>query len=282
LEAELLLAGALNWPRIRLYADFDKPVPKEVLAQYREFIRRRAEDREPLQYILGKTEFLGLTLKVNRQALIPRPETEELTSWAIDRLRAVAKEATPPFDAAENLSGANELWACDLCTGGGCVALAVAHYVPTVRLWACDISAEALALAQENAKIIGGAESRVTFLAGDLFASLPQELSGRLTLITANPPYVNPNEALTLAPEVSRHEPKTALFGGTDGLEMIRRICAQAADFLRPGGWLGLEIGATQGAVVQELLATNPEFQFAEIRRDFAGKDRFAVAQKRD
>ena len=262
LETELLLAAALECPRIRLYVDFEKPVAAEKLAAFREFVRRRAETREPIQYIIGHTDFIDLRIKVSKAALIPRPETEVLAQWAAEKARAVAGDAVR---------------AADVCTGTGCVALYIAAKEPRASVLATDISADALALAAENAAALK-LESRVTFRAGNLFEAFPAELKGAFDLLVANPPYVNPNDKETLAPEVREHEPAVALFAGENGLETIRLLVAEAVEWLKPGGWLGVELGAGQHGAVRAMAAG--KYEAAEIGADANKKPRFLFAKR--
>ena len=281
LEAELLLASVLGCPRIRLYVDFEKAVAPEHLALYREKVKRRAETREPLQYIVGQTEFLHLSIKVTPAVLIPRPETELLAMWGEERLNEIAKAAQPDAAATEpDAAAAPRLKALDICTGSGCLALYLASKVPAAHIVASDISAAALAVASENAKALQ-LDSKVAFHAGDLFAALPPEHKGSFDLIVSNPPYVNPADKPTLAPEVLNHEPAQALFADEAGLAVLRRIVNEAAEWLRPGGWLGLEFGVDQAEILKEIAADKGLYDSAEIKLDHARRPRMFVARKR-
>jgi release factor glutamine methyltransferase len=264
LEAELLLSAVLECPRIRLYVDFEKPVPPDKLAVFREYVKRRAETREPVQYILGQTDFIDLKIKVNRATLIPRPETELLALWAVAKAKAVEGESVSVVD---------------LCTGTGCVALYIAHKDPRAKIVATDISLEALALAKTNADALK-LESRMTFCSGNLFEALPLELRGKIDLLVANPPYVDPADRATLQPEVRDHEPATALFAGEKGLEIIQKIIAGAPDWLKPGGWLGLEFGFGQDAAIREYASAIKTMESLEIGLDAAKKNRFLYAKR--
>ena len=282
LEAELLLASVLGCPRIRLYIDFEKAVAPEHLALFREKVKRRAEAREPLQYIVGQTEFLHLSIKVSPAVLIPRPETELLAMWAEERLNEFAKAAQPDAASttiATEVVAAPRLKALDICTGSGCIALYLASKVPAAQIVASDISAAALTVAAENAKSLQ-LDSRVAFHAGDLFAALPPEHKGSFNLIVSNPPYVNPADKPTLAPEVLNHEPAQALFADEAGLAVLRRIVNEAAEWLRPGGWLGLEFGVDQAEKLKEIAAASGRYDSAEIKLDHARRPRMFVARK--
>lgn len=263
LEAELLLADVLGCARIKLYTDFERPVPEAQLAKFRECVRRRAEAREPLQYILGHTEFLDLKLKVTPAVLIPRPETEELAEWAIGALKLL------PGD---------EALALDIGTGSGCLAVAIASKVPRAKVLAVDVSAAALDVARENAANAGVGE-RVSFVAGDVFAGLPDGSRGAFDLLVANPPYIDPALKETLAPEVREHEPAGALFAGDKGLAVLKTIVAGASAWLKPGGKLGLELSPEQAGTMKALLEA-AGFAAVEIRKDARGLERFALAAR--
>jgi release factor glutamine methyltransferase len=252
LTAELLLAHALGCDRVRLYLDFDKPLGDPELAAFRELVRRRGE-REPTAYLLGKRDFFGHTFQVDPRVLVPRPETEQVVEAA---LAALPEEGR----------------ALDLCTGSGAVAVSLGLARPRARVTATDISPDALAVARENAARLGAAG--VSFLTGDLFAPVPAE--ERWDVIVSNPPYVPRGELDTLSPEV-RREPRLALDGGGDGLEISRRIVAEAPGRLRPGGALVLEMHESH---LHELpaLCLQAGFQRAEPHRDLAGLPRYVVA----
>jgi len=261
LEAELLLSDVLGCPRIRLYADFEKPVSAEHLARFREFVKRRGETREPLQYIVGHTQFLELKIKVTPAALIPRPETEILAMWAVDR----AKEFG---DSARII---------DLCAGTGCIALHVASKLSSAEIFATDLSQEALSLAKENAATLK-LNDRITFLQGDLFEALASSKS-KSNVIVSNPPYVDEAGKATLQPEVRDHEPGIALYAGDSGLAIIRRIVEQAPEHLASGGWLGIEFGIGQANRILEIAKTSAAFSEMKIEKDAAEIERFLFAK---
>ncbi len=252
LTAELLLAHALGCDRVRLYLDFDKPLGEGELAAYRELVRRRAAG-EPAAYLTGSKDFFGRRFKADRRALIPRPETELLVEAALGAL---------PEEGA----------LLDLCTGSGCVAVTVALERPRARVVAVDLSAEALALARENAEALG---ARVELLQGDLYQPLPPEL--RFDVVAANPPYVPSPEVPALARELS-HEPALALDGGEAGLTVTSRVVAGAPARLVPGGTLVVEMHESQRESLPRL-CLEAGFERAEARRDLAGLWRYAVAR---
>ncbi len=248
LDAELLLADLLQLDRVGLYLNFDRPLTADELGRYHDRVGRRAR-REPLQYILGRAEFWSLPFRVGPAVLVPRPDTEVLVEEALAR-------ATP---AARIL---------DVGTGSGAIAVSLAHELPLARLTAVDISAAALAVAEQNARDNGVAE-RIEFVRADLHA-LPE---GRFDLVVANPPYISAGELPGLMPEVRDYEPQLALHGGADGLDAYRALSRQAPRLLAAGGWLLFEVGAGQAAAVRALLAaTGLEEGFT--RDDYAGLPR--------
>jgi release factor glutamine methyltransferase len=252
LTAELLLAHALGCDRVRLYLDFDKPLAENELGAYRELVKRRAGG-EPTAYLTGRKDFFGRTFKADRRALVPRPETELLVEAALAAL---------PEEGA----------LLDLGTGSGCVAVTVALERPRARVLATDLSAEALALARENAEALGAS---VELFQGDLYAPLPPEL--RFDVVAANPPYVPSPEVPGLARELS-HEPALALDGGEGGLAVARRVVAGAPPRLRPGGVLAVEMHESHRESLPRL-CLEAGFERAEARQDLAGLWRYVVAR---
>lgn len=258
LNAELLVGRGLSLGRMQLYLQFERPLTPAELETIRPLVRRRGQ-REPLQYVLGETEFFGLTLKTDRRALIPRPETERLVE-----LIATRPWATPPTQIL------------DLGTGTGAIALALAKHFPESRVTGIDRSPEALTLAAENAEKTGLRE-RVTWIESDWFEALPAD--ARFDLIVANPPYLSAAETAETAPEVRGFEPHTALTAdGDDGLGDLRRIIAQARTYLHPGGLLALETGIAQHA---DLLALASAAGYSRVisERDLSDRDRYVFAE---
>ena len=255
LDAELLLAEILQLNRIGLYLHFDRPVNSDELAAFRALIERRAR-REPLAYILGRCEFWSLTFKVGPDVLIPRGDTETLVEAALKVL--------PP--------GGNLL---DIGVGSGAIALAIAHERPDAQVEGIDLSPAALALAAENAQILG-LTARVALRQGDLFAL---DDSRQYDVIVSNPPYIAIEEQATLMPEVRDFEPALALFAGDDGLDCYRALIPAARGALRSSGILLVEVGAGQAAAVAELFAIAG---YVEIftRRDLAGIERVVGGRK--
>jgi release factor glutamine methyltransferase len=253
LTAEVLLSFVLKLDRVRLYIDLDRPLDAAELAAYRALIERRIGG-EPTQYLTGVKEFYNRRFQVDARVLIPRPETELLVEAVLQRL---------PKDAPSR--------ALDLCTGSGCIAVSLAAERPQASVWATDLSPDACALGRENAETLG-VGGRVTVLAGDLFAPLPPD--ARFDVVVSNPPYIATGELATLQAEV-RREPRLALDGGADGLDLVRRVVSGARERLKPGGLLALEIGETQGAAVKALL-TAAGYLEPRIERDLERRERMA------
>lgn len=251
LTAELLLARALRCDRVRLYLDFDKPIAEPELAEYRALVRRRAEG-EPTAYLLGAREFYGRRFAVDPRVLVPRPETELVLEAAL--------AALPEGGAA-----------LDLCTGSGAIGLTLALERPGARVVATDLSADALAVAAENAAALG---APVELRHGDLYGPVRED--ERFDVVVSNPPYVPTGELEGLAAEV-RREPRGALDGGPDGLSLLRPIVAGAPALLRPGGTLVLEMHETHLEALPRL-CLEAGFARAEARRDLAGLPRLVVA----
>lgn len=282
LEAELLLAEVLGCPRIRLYVDFEKPVDAAALAKFRDFVKRRGEKREPLQYIIGNTQFVDLKIKVTPAALIPRPETEILAVWAVDRAKEFASKTPLAPEPLDNPAQSEQrVRILELCTGTGCIALYIASKIPSAQIIATDISAEALALATENALALNQ-DARVQFLEGDLYAALNAPVpSEPFDLIVANPPYVDENTRDSLQPEVRDYEPASALFAGENGTAIVRRILAECGSRLKPGGWIGIEFGAGQSERIEEMALRAEIFDAIKIEKDGSKLPRFLLARKK-
>jgi len=252
LNAEHLLAHALGLKRMELYLQFDRPLGETERAPLRDLVKRRGT-REPLQHVLGTAEFHGRTFASDKRALIPRPETEQLVEIALE----IAKTKASPR-------------ILDIGTGSGVIALTLALEIHSAEVQAIDISAEALELAAENTSR-HQLTDRVTFDQANL---LPPD-DTKFDLIIANLPYIPAAEIATLSPEV-RHDPVTALDGGADGLDLIRRLIESAPAHLTPGGTLLLEIGAGQADAVNVLLSAR-KFRDISLRPDYSNIPRFAV-----
>ncbi len=255
LNAELLIGHALGLKRMQLYLQFERPLTESELEKIRPLVKRRG-NREPLQYIMGETDFFGLKLKVDRRALIPRPETERLVELVGQQM------TTPPASIL------------DLGTGSGAIALALARTWPESVVTAVDQSEEALALARENA-VAGGLEARVNFLRSDWFAAVPA--GAMFQLIVANPPYLSDEETAATPPEVKDFEPRAALSAGPDGAADLKRIIQESRPRLSPGGLLACETGIAQHADLAAL-ASAQGYARVESLRDLTGRDRYLLA----
>ena len=233
LETDLLIAHTLGLKRLDLYLDLDRPLTEAQLTELRPRVKRRSQ-REPLQYILGTVEFCDLILKVDARALIPRPETEQLVELIVAKLKAQP--------APKRI--------CDLGTGSGALAVALASQYPEAEVIAVDFSEGAVALARENIESLS-LSGRVTVKHGSWF----EPLSGLepFDLIVSNPPYLTEAEMATAQPEVVAHEPSTALVSGTDGLNDLRVILKGASAYLAKGGLLAMETGIAQHEALGQL-----------------------------
>ncbi|MCA9545597.1 MAG: peptide chain release factor N(5)-glutamine methyltransferase [Myxococcales bacterium] len=256
LDAELIIGDALGMARLDLYLQIDKPLLPEELAAIRARVKRRAA-HEPVAYIVGSRGFWSLDLQVDARVLVPRPETELLVERALARLEGV--------DAPTVV---------DVGTGSGCVALALAEARPDATVIAVDLSPDALAVAEANRAAVG--VSNLELRHGDVLAPVPER---GLDLVVSNPPYIPTGDLAGLMPDVRRYEPRMALDGGPDGLVIIRRLIAQAAERLRPGGGLLIEIGYDQGEALRGLLTGDPHWTAVAIHPDLAGQDRVAEAE---
>lgn len=255
LDAELLAAQAFGRSRVELYTHFDQPLGEDELGQLRELVRRRLAG-EPVAYLLGRKEFWSLALNVDARVLIPRPETETLVERALLALPAQESKRV-----------------ADIGTGSGAVALALKKERPGAEVVAVDISADALAVARENASRLG---LDVIFLQGDLV----QPLVGLdpFDLIVSNPPYIRREDIDGLAAEV-RCEPRLALDGGEDGLALVRGLATAALPVLAPGGTLAMEIGAGQAAAVMEFMRS-AGYAEVGVHCDLAGIERVVFGQR--
>ncbi len=263
LTAELLLSFVLNMQRIELYMNFDKEVEKQKLDNLRELVKR-CLNHEPVQYLIGRTEFYSLSLKVSKDCLIPRPETELLVERAIEFLRT--------------RTGRQHV--CDLCTGSGCIAVAMAKNFRDASIIATDICDKALSIAAKNVAKYNLAD-KIHLLHGDLFKPIIDQLDGKeFDLIVCNPPYISLPEYENLDQKVKNHEPRLALEAGPEGLDIYRRIAAEVGSHLKKDGLLLLEIGWLQGKAVKQLLDDTKIFGEIKIEKDLSDNDRIVSALK--
>jgi len=255
LNAERLLCHVLHWRRVDLYLQFDRPLSVDELTAFKLLLRRRLT-HEPLQYIIGESEFFSLSFLVGPGVLIPRPETELLVEKAI--------EFAHPFAGCRIL---------DLGTGSGCIAVSLAVHLPQAHIVAIDRSAKALELAQANARCNGVAE-RIEFLSWD-FTSPTSPFTAAFDVVVANPPYVRESDYERLPKEIKNFEPPEALLAGQDGLDGYRAIQRRLNEWLNPGGRAFLEIGADQA---EEILHLFPQ---ANLLTDLAGRRRLAIIEQK-
>jgi len=262
-SAEWLLSAATGLSRIELYAHFDRPLSPAERTLFRTSIERRAAG-EPLQYVTGEVPFRHLILHVRPGVFIPRPETEVVVDAVLGFLDASGLEAPAVVD---------------LCTGSGAIAVSLAHERASVRVHASEIVPETADAARENAER-SGVSDRVTVLTGDLFAPLPEELRGTLDVVVSNPPYIPTADLADLPHEVAGFEPRIALDGGADGLDVVRRIAEQAAEWLRPGGVLVMETDTSCAKEAARILSR--WYEEIEVRQDLTGRDRIAMGTRRE
>ena len=272
-EAELIISHCLGVDRVILYKD-NPDVPRDTILEIDRFLRRR-EKREPIQYILGYADFCGLKIRVGRGVLVPRPETELLVEEATRTVKVKT------LDVERNLSHASRLTPLrilDLCTGSGCIALALAKEFPEAEVYGTDSSEVAIEYAEENVTLNG--IRNVRFLKGNLFEPMRENLSNQVfDLIVSNPPYIKSGDIKDLQFEVSQWEPNEALDGGEDGLDYYRIIIHEAKDYLRDNGILVLEIGVSQAKEIKEM-AVEARLQNISLMKDFAGIERILAAEK--
>ena len=259
-DAELLLAHALDVPRSRLLLLDD--VPDAATARFVHLLEQRA-DRVPLQHLTGRAAFRYLELAVGPGVFVPRPETEQLAGWALERL-----------------TGRVEPVVVDLGAGSGALALSIAHEHPGARVTAVERDPGALEWTRHNAtaRALAG-DPPVTVVDGDMTdPSLLQELDGTVDLVVSNPPYVP--DGARVPREVAQHDPPLALWGGPDGLDVVRGLLVTAARLLRPGGWLGIEHADAQGTALPALVRAHGGFADVADHPDLAGRPRFTTARR--
>ena len=264
IDAQELYCYLTGLDKVSLFLKAEEEVDPETEEKYMELIRRRAE-RIPLQHITGVQEFMGYTFKVNPHVLIPRQDTETLVTEAAKTIQSTPREKLSFF---EKLKGRKAWDVLDLCCGSGAVGISLAKICSNVKVTATDISAEAVETAEANAEDL---RVKVRFLTGDMF----EPVKGRkFDMIVSNPPYIRTNMISILQEEVKDHEPLNALDGGRDGLDFYRTIVEKAADFLKPEGFLLVEIGHDQGEDLRKMLKDSGKYSPAVVIKDLPGRDR--------
>ena len=265
LETELLISSALHWERMKLYLNHEYPLTEEEMTACRDFVRRRATG-EPVAYIIGHKGFYKHSFKVTSAVLIPRPETETLVDEAITWGKK---------------NGAERV--VDLGTGSGCIGISVLAELPETKLFACDISEDALKIAEENAREIGVLE-RATYLAKDATlvqaSDLKMTIGGLADIVLANPPYISEDDP-EVQDSVKKFEPHQALFSAEHGFADIKSWCATAARVGRPGAFVMFEIGHEQGARAAKIFEDNGSFENIKIEKDLSGLERYIRASIR-
>lgn len=267
LDAEVLLAHTLGINRANLFSRFSSLLTHAEQEAFQRKLERRAR-REPLAYITGEREFWSLDFSVTPAVLIPRPETERLVEITLQLLAQSTAGDDPQSSTC----------VLDVGVGSGCIVIALAKELSSAEFWALDISQQALTVALNNARR-HEVEKRIHFLQSDLFAALNNS-SQSFDLIVSNPPYIASTDFATLQPEVRDWEPQAALDGGRDGLDFYRRLVQESPAYLRPNGWLVMELGAEQYPAVRRLLQAQSNFQESFSVQDYAGLERIVVARR--
>jgi len=269
-EAELLFSEILNCDRMSLYLNKGSHLEKDKSFLISSVLKRRISG-EPIQYILGKAEFMGLEFRVNPDVLIPRPETEILVETAIGQVTPSLSLGTP----FGRTSQSHNVTMLEIGTGSGCIAISLAKLLSHARITATDISRAALEVAGRNAELN---KVKINFIESDLFAH-HNLAADYYDLILSNPPYIPTAELKNLQPEVS-YEPTIALDGGEDGLDFYGRIISGSAPYLKKGGFLIMEIGIGQKGALENIFQRYEGFKIAEFIKDYNGIYRIAVARK--
>jgi len=257
-ESELLFSGLFNYSRDELYNNRNRRLSRRECFSLADALSRRFKG-EPLQYILGKTEFMGLSFRITPDVFIPRPETEILVEAAIRAVKSESRKVRKILDIG---------------TGSGCIAVSLAKFLPASQISAVDISQKALQIAKQNA-LLNNVE--INFLLADLF-SLPELEALEYDLIVSNPAYIPTAEISSLQEELS-FEPRVALDGGSDGLDFYRRIIEEAPAYIKQGGFLIMEMGHNQCSAIKDLFNSSGEFELIEIVRDYNHIDRVVVTR---
>jgi release factor glutamine methyltransferase len=262
--AEILLAHAMGVKRIDLYLRYDQPLNSDELNRFKTLIKRRTK-REPVAYIVGHKEFWSMDLEVNRDVLIPRPETECLVERALENL------------AADPNPGCKSI--LELGTGSGAVVLALASENSRHSYVGTDISSDAVRVARRNS-MRHGMGAKICFMVADWFAPFDAK-SGQFDLIVSNPPYIRSDDLKRLQPEIHAYEPVAALDGAKDGLRYLRHIIQCAYLYLKPAGALLLEMGHDQQAPIKQIIDASDQYEDAQFYKDYSGYDRIVSMRKR-
>ncbi len=275
-EARWMVERVSGYDGVELVVGEHEPATAPAIQHLDDMLERRAQG-EPLQYVLGRWDFLGLDLLVNRRVLVPRPETEVVARTAIDEVVRLGARRGPHDHWG---GGTTSFTVADLGTGSGAIALALASELPDAQVWATDVSDDALAVARANLAGVGSVATRVRLEHGSWFEALPPELRGTLRLVVSNPPYVAEHEVVELPADVADWEPRDALVSGPSGLEAIETIVGDAPEWLDPAGSvLVVELAPHQAEPARTLAAT-VGFGSVDVMPDLAGRDRVLVARR--
>ena len=256
-NAELIASHALGKSRLDLYLEFDRPVQEEEIAKIRSAIAER-KTHKPLQYIFSEAEFYGIRFKLTPDVLIPRPETEHLVEKALKSLKSIEAKRPVVYDVG---------------TGSGCIAVSIAKQCTDCFVYASDISADALKIASVNA-IDNGVSERMEFLLGHNFSPYANASTEKADIIVSNPPYIRTADIEKLQPEVKDFEPRKALDGGDDGLDIIGSLISGFVDFVKPYGMLIIEIGFGQSQEILKLIEKDNRLVLDTVVKDYQGIDR--------
>ena len=261
LDAEVLLADLLDLERAQLIAAYNDELDKKSGAEYLLRIERRLRG-EPVAYITGKKEFMGYIFRVDRRALVPRPETETLVEHVVESIKSGDCDGSV---------------IADIGAGSGCIAISLALLLPDAQIHATDASRDALELTRQNAELLGVAD-RIVIHEGNVCSALPESLKGSIDVLVSNPPYISDADYLALDKGIRDFEPIMALKGGPEGLDVFRLIAAEAGDFLKSGGLLAIEIGHDQAEVATAILQETGSFTPPVIIPDLAAHPRVITA----
>jgi release factor glutamine methyltransferase len=261
-QAEMLLEHVFGCDRLRLYMDPDRPASPIERQALRELVGRALKN-EPVQYLVGHAKFFGLTISVDRRVLIPRPSTATIVEDVLQHSRA-----------QRGAGGGDGLLIADVCTGSGCIALALLKLLPGARVVATDLSVEALEVAKGNAVALG-LDDRLELVRGDMLDALGlHPVAGAvasLDYLVSNPPYIPDDEWGAVEPNVKDYEPHTALRGGVDGLDFVRTLAARGPEFVKPGGLMLIEVAASRAAEARALVEANPLMTDVMVLADIDG-----------
>ena len=276
-QAEMLLAHVIGCERLKLYMDPDRPAAPLERDTLRGLVKRALAD-EPIQYLVGEEHFFGMTFKVDRRVLIPRPSTQTLVEAVLQHARK-----NPDSGSVRDSDAGSGILIADICTGSGCIAAALAKHMPGARVVATDLSEDALAVAKENIARHELAD-RVDLLQGDLLDALRQHpAAGRdrsIRYLCSNPPYIPDHEWDAVEPNVKNHEPTLALRGGPDGMDLVRRLIASGPQFIEPGGLMLIEVAASHADQARRLAESHDRLTNTRVLKDSDGLPRIVVAER--